>query len=58
MQLHAGVARNHHAETHRRYGPDTGHDIRALCPIPTRHDMNRRLDAGHLAELVLDHHLD
>lgn len=31
MQLHAGVTRNHHIETYRRYGPDTGHDI----PAPT-----------------------
>ncbi|MGH3417052.1 MAG: glucuronate isomerase, partial [Actinocrinis sp.] len=144
MQLHAGVARNHHAESFARFGPDTGHDIpaptsfaeplrqllnevgtspgfrivlftvdetafsreiaplagfypsvyigapwwfldapaavrrfraavtetagfyktsgfvddtRALCSIPTRHDMSRRLDAGYLAELVLDHQL-
>ena len=144
MQLHAGVTRNHHAETYRRFGPDTGHDIpaatglaeplrqllndvgtspsfrivlftvdetafsreiaplagfypsvyigapwwfldapaavrrfraavtetagfyktsgfiddtRALCSIPTRHDMSRRLDASYLAELVLDHQL-
>jgi glucuronate isomerase len=144
MQLHAGVKRNHHAESFRRFGPDTGHDIpattgfaeplrellnavgtsanfrivlftvdetafsreiaplagfypsvyigapwwfldapaavrrfraavtetagfyktsgfvddtRALCSIPTRHDMSRRLDAGYLAELVLDHQL-
>ena len=142
MQLHAGVARNHHAATVARFGPDTGHDIpatthfaeplrellnavgtspnfrivlftvdetafsreiaplagfypsvyvgapwwfldapaavrrfrgavtetagfyktsgfvddtRALCSIPTRHDMSRRLDASYLAELVLDH---
>jgi glucuronate isomerase len=144
MQLHPGVSRNHHAESFRRFGPDTGHDIpaitgfaeplrellgavgtspdfrivlftvdetafsreiaplagfypsvyvgapwwfldapgavrrfrgavtetagfyktsgfvddtRALCSIPTRHDMSRRLDAGYLAELVLDHQL-
>jgi glucuronate isomerase len=142
MQLHAGVARNHHAASVARFGPDTGHDIpatthfaeplrellnavgtspdfrivlftvdetafsreiaplagfypsvyvgapwwfldapaavrrfrgavtetagfyktsgfvddtRALCSIPTRHDMSRRLDASYLAELVLDH---
>ena len=144
MQLHAGVTRNHHADSFRRFGPDTGHDIpafttfaeplrqllnevgtnphfrivlftvdetafsreiaplagfypsiyigapwwfldapaavrrfraavtetagfyktsgfvddtRALCSIPTRHDMSRRLDASYLAELVLDHQL-
>ena len=32
-------------------------DTRALCSIPTRHDMSRRLDARYLAELVLDHQL-
>jgi glucuronate isomerase len=32
-------------------------DTRALCSIPTRHDMSRRLDASYLAELVLDHQL-
>jgi glucuronate isomerase len=32
-------------------------DTRALCSIPTRHDMSRRLDANYLAELVLDHQL-
>lgn len=144
MQLHPGVARNHHAASFDRFGPDTGHDIpavtgyaaplrellnavgtspsfrvvlftvdetafsreiaplagfypsvyigapwwfldapaavrrfraavtetagfyktsgfiddtRALCSIPTRHDMSRRLDAAYLAELVLDHQL-
>jgi glucuronate isomerase len=144
MQLHAGVTRNHHAESFRRFGPDTGHDVpkmtsfaeplrqllndvgtspnfrivlftvdetafsreiaplagfypsvyigapwwfldapaavrrfraavtetagfyktsgfiddtRALCSIPTRHDMSRRLDATYLAQLVLDHQL-
>ncbi|HWD68807.1 MAG TPA: glucuronate isomerase [Solirubrobacteraceae bacterium] len=145
MQLHPGVARNHHGASFARFGPDSGHDIpvairfaeplrellnavgtspefrivlftvdetafsreiaplagfypsvyigapwwfldapaavrrfrgavtetagfyktsgfvddtRALCSIPTRHDMSRRLDAGYLAELVLDHQLD
>jgi glucuronate isomerase len=144
MQLHPGVARNHHAESFRRFGPDTGHDIpaptlfaeplrellnavgtspgfrivlftvdetafsreiaplagfypsvfigapwwfldapaavrrfraavtetagfyktsgfiddtRAICSIPSRHDMSRRLDASYLAELVVDHQL-
>lgn len=32
-------------------------DTRALCSIPTRHDMSRRLDATYLAELVLEHQL-
>ncbi|MYW05030.1 glucuronate isomerase [Streptomyces sp. SID3343] len=27
MTLHPSVRRNHHAPTHHRYGPDTGHDI-------------------------------
>jgi glucuronate isomerase len=30
----------------------------AVCSIPSRHDMSRRLDASYLAELVLDHQLD
>jgi glucuronate isomerase len=40
MQLHAGVARNHHPDTLRRFGPDTGHDlplatafVRPLAPM-------------------------
>ena len=33
-------------------------DTRAFCSIPARHDMSRRLDAGHLAELVMDHRLE
>jgi glucuronate isomerase len=32
-------------------------DTRALCSIPSRHDMSRRLDAAYLAELVIDHQL-
>lgn len=32
-------------------------DTRAYCSIPARHDMNRRLDSGFLAELVADHRL-
>ncbi len=32
-------------------------DTRALCSIPTRHDMSRRLDASYLAELVIGHQL-
>jgi glucuronate isomerase len=27
MTLHPGVRRDHHAATHARFGPDTGHDI-------------------------------
>ena len=33
-------------------------DTRAFCSIPARHDMSRRLDAGHLAQLVGEHRLD
>jgi glucuronate isomerase len=33
-------------------------DTRALCSIPARHDMSRRLDSGHLARLVAEHRLD
>lgn len=33
-------------------------DTRAFCSIPARHDMSRRLDAVHLAELVVEHRLD
>jgi glucuronate isomerase len=33
-------------------------DTRAFCSIPARHDMSRRLDAGHLAQLVVEHRLD
>jgi len=33
-------------------------DTRALCSIPARHDMARRLDAGFLASLVAEHRLD
>ena len=33
-------------------------DTRAFCSIPARHDMSRRLDAAHLAELVVTHQLD
>ncbi|MGD1051691.1 MAG: glucuronate isomerase [Solirubrobacteraceae bacterium] len=32
-------------------------DTRALCSIPSRHDMSRRLDASYLAELVIEHQL-
>jgi glucuronate isomerase len=33
-------------------------DTRAICSIPARHDMARRLDAGYLAGLVAEHRLD
>ncbi len=33
-------------------------DTRAFCSIPARHDMSRRLDCGHLAELVVEHRLE
>ncbi len=33
-------------------------DTRAYCSIPARHDMSRRVDAGHLARLVVEHRLD
>ena len=33
-------------------------DTRAFCSIPARHDMARRLDAGYLAKLVVEHRLD
>jgi glucuronate isomerase len=32
-------------------------DTRALCSIPARHDMSRRLDAAYLASLVVNHQL-
>ena len=32
-------------------------DTRAYCSIPARHDMSRRIDAGHLARLVAEHRL-
>jgi glucuronate isomerase len=33
-------------------------DTRALCSIPARHDVARRVDSGFLAELVVTHRLD
>lgn len=35
-------------------------DTRAFCSIPARHDLARRIDAGHLGRLVAEHrlHLD
>lgn len=32
-------------------------DTRAFCSIPARHDMSRRVDAGYLATLVVQHQL-
>lgn len=32
-------------------------DTRAFCSIPARHDMARRVDAGHLAQLVAEHRM-
>lgn len=32
-------------------------DTRAFCSIPARHDMSRRVDAGFLARLVVEHRL-
>lgn len=33
-------------------------DTRAFCSIPVRHDTARRIDAGHLAQLVVEHRLE
>lgn len=33
-------------------------DTRAFASIPARHDLARRIDAGYLAGLVAEHHLD
>lgn len=33
-------------------------DTRAYCSIPARHDLNRRIDAGFLARLVVEHRLE
>jgi glucuronate isomerase len=33
-------------------------DTRAFCSIPARHDMSRRLDSGHLAQLVAEHRIE
>ncbi|MGH3494224.1 MAG: glucuronate isomerase, partial [Sciscionella sp.] len=49
MALHTGVLRNHHLETARRFGGDTGHDIpvraeftRSLQPMLARFGTNPR----------------
>lgn len=33
-------------------------DTRAFASIPARHDLSRRIDAGYLARLVLEHRID
>ena len=33
-------------------------DTRAFVSIPARHDLARRIDAGYLARLVVEHRLD
>ncbi|GAB3175479.1 hypothetical protein GCM10027059_49100 [Myceligenerans halotolerans] len=33
-------------------------DTRAFCSIPARHDLARRIDAGYLARLVVEHRLN
>jgi glucuronate isomerase len=33
-------------------------DTRALCSIPARHDVARRIDCAFLARLVAEHRLD
>jgi glucuronate isomerase len=33
-------------------------DTRAYLSIPARHDLARRIDAGYLADLVVQHRLD
>ncbi|GAA1146920.1 glucuronate isomerase [Ornithinicoccus hortensis] len=33
-------------------------DTRAFCSIPARHDMSRRVDAGYLAGLVVEHQFE
>jgi len=33
-------------------------DTRAFCSIPARHDLSRRVDAGFVAGLVVEHRLD
>lgn len=33
-------------------------DTRAMCSIPARHDLSRRIDAGVLAQYVAEHRLD
>jgi glucuronate isomerase len=58
MTVHAGVLRNHHSPTFRRYGPDTGHDIpvrtdfvRGLRPLLERFG---NADGFHLVLFAVD----
>jgi glucuronate isomerase len=58
MTLHPGAHRNHHTESARTYGPDTGSDIpqateytRALRPLLERYGTHRNL---HLVLFTLD----
>jgi glucuronate isomerase len=58
MTLHPGAHRNHHAPSHRAYGPDTGSDIpqateytRALRPLLERYGTHPNL---HLVLFTLD----
>ena len=58
MTLHPGAHRNHHTESHRTYGPDTGSDIpqrteytRALRPLLERYGTHPNL---HLVLFTLD----
>lgn len=58
LTLHPGSMRNHHPETQRRFGPDTGHDIpvsvdftRALRPLLTELGT---ADGFHLVLYTLD----
>jgi glucuronate isomerase len=56
----AGIARYRSAVTDSAgFAKTSGFidDTRAFCSIPARHDMSRRLDAGHLASLVATHQL-
>lgn len=58
MTIHPGIYRNHHSETARRFGPDTGHDI----PVPTSFVQNLRpvlerfghIDDFHLVLFTVD----
>jgi len=58
MTIHAGVRRNHHQPTFKRFGPDTGHDIpvatewvRNLRPLLQRFGTDPRL---HLILFTVD----
>jgi glucuronate isomerase len=58
MTIHAGVVRNHHTETHRRFGADTGHDfprrtdfVGGLRPLLERFGLERDF---HLVLFAVD----